>query len=159
MSRKTMDKSSRLSANPCVSVADLASIFETWLKMSLSKDIYTLLSPPDGKLFAWKTTPNHKWLAKVAPLYTLLVKIVPNTVLTSKKLMMALEHLRTKKLITNSTAMADELFDDWCDQTIRILFAKYREVKRDQVLHERVRKKCTMACNSANSLQHGGPSG
>ena len=143
MGKKAMKKPSRLTADPCLSVADLVKIFENWLTMSLSKDIYSLLAPSDGKPFSWKTTPNHKWLAQVAPLYILLVKVVPNTVITSKKMLMVIESLKAKQVITNSSKMPDALFCDWVDQTVRILFAKFREVKRDPVLLERINKKCS----------------
>ena len=142
MGKVAMDKT-RLTANPCVSVADLYKIFENWITMSLSKDLHSLLEPPDKKPFSWKTTPNHKWLAKVAPLYSLLVKLVPNTVLTSKKLVMVLQSLKANELVTNNTKMDDQLFYDWCDQTIRILFAKFREVKQRAEIFDRVQKKCT----------------
>ena len=142
MVKKAVDKANRLTADPCVSVADLSKVFQDWLTVGMNKDIFFMLSPPDGKAFTWKTTPNHEWLAKVAPLYNLLIQLVPNTVVTSKKLLMVFKHLLSKGVITNCTKMDDNLFMDWVDQTVRILFAKFREVKRDSMVYDRVKRKC-----------------
>ena len=39
--------------------------------------------------------------------------------------------------------MNEKTFDDWCDQTVRILFAKFREIKKDKPSLDRVIKRCT----------------
>jgi hypothetical protein len=143
MSPKPLEKKARLHADPCLSVADLSKIFESWLTLKLSKDLHQLLSPPNGKSFTWKTQPNHEWLAAVAPLFAMLAKAVPNTVLTSKKMLLVLQQLLTKKKIVNTTKMEESTFFDWCDQTIRILFAKFREVKREQSTNLRVQRRCS----------------
>ena len=101
MATKKKDKPIRLAADPCVSVAGLITTFETWLTMNLNKDIHGLISPPDGQPFTWKTSPNHKWLCKTAPLYCLLAQQIPNTVVTSKKLLAVLKDL--KKMTKSST--------------------------------------------------------
>ena len=143
MSSKENSKKGRLQANPCLSVADLAKVFENFLSMKLSKDLHDLLSPPDGKPFTWKTSPSHSWLVKVSPLFALLVQAVPNTVLTSRKLLMVLEHLSSKKKVLNATKMQDPTFFDWCDQCIRILFANFREVKKSAATNSRIQKRCS----------------
>ena len=143
MASKEVSKKCRLQANPCLSVADLAKVFENWLSIKLSKDLFDLLSPPDGKPFTWKTSPNHAWLFKVAPLFVLLVKAVPNTVMTSKKLIMVLEHLSKNKKVINTSKMQDQTFFDWCDQCIRILFANFREVKKSPSTNSRIQKRCS----------------
>jgi len=133
----------RLVANPCVSVADLVKTFKSWLDMSLSKDLFALLAPPGNTAFTWKTGPNHLWLARVAPLFVQLTRVAPNTVLTSKKVLLVISSLRGSGSVINTTKMTDQTFDDWCDQTVRILFAKYREIKKDKASLERVMKRCT----------------
>jgi hypothetical protein len=140
---KVVDKKQRTVANPCLTVADLVAVFSKWLQQSLSKDIFALLRPPNEKGFSWKTSPDHEWLAEVAPLFVALAEIVPNTVLTSRKMMLAFEALRKDSKIINTSKMSDEVFNEWCDQTVRILFSKYRELKQDSKSLARVWKRCT----------------
>jgi hypothetical protein len=90
---KASDKKPRTVANPCLSVADLVGVFSRWLLQSLSKDIFALLRPSTERGFTWKTAPDHQWLSDVASLFVSLVDIVPNTVVTSKKLILAFEGL------------------------------------------------------------------
>ena len=133
----------RLVANPCVSVSDLVKTFKSWLDMTMDKDLFALLAPPGNTAFTWKTGPNHQWLARVAPLFIQLTKVAPNTVLTSKKMILVVAALRSCGAVINTTKMNEKTFDDWCDQTVRILFAKFREIKKDKPSLERVLKRCT----------------
>lgn len=133
----------RLVANPCVTVTDLVKTFKSWLDVSLNKDLFALLAPPGNTAFTWKTCPNHQWLARVAPLFVPLAKVAPNTVLTSKKMLLVVSALRSCNAVINTTKMNEATFDDWSDQTVRILFSKFREIKKDKPALERVIKRCT----------------
>ena len=126
---KAIDKKPRTVANPCLSVADLVAVFNRWLLQSMSKDVFALLRPSTERGFTWKTAPDHQWLSDVASLFVGLVEIVPNTVVTSKKLILTFEALHKDGKIINTSKMSDDVFHEWCDQTIRILFCQYREIK------------------------------
>ena len=52
-------------------------------------------------------------------------------------------------LINNTSKMCDSTFHEWCDQTVRILFSKYRELKKDPAARARISKRCTSKQNSA----------
>jgi len=58
-------------------------------------------------------------------------------------MILVISSLRGSGSVINTTKMTDQTFDDWCDQTVRILFAKYREIKKDKASLERVMKRCT----------------
>lgn len=134
-------ESSRLVANPCLSVQDLENCITTWVTTSMNTDVYVLLKPPAGLVMNWKSAPQIEWLSKVSPLFALLAQICPNTVLTSKKVIQAFKSLREGKKITSSSEKKGEDFDDWCDQVVRILFAQFREVKRNATIRSRCQKK------------------
>ena len=51
--------------------------------------------------------------------------------------------IRAEGLAVNSSKMDDNMFDDWCDQTVRILFSKFRELKRDNAALERIERRCS----------------
>jgi len=149
MSKASEIKSSRLVADPCVTVSDLTAAFSAWLQVNLSKDLYGLLQPGHGKSFSWKTSPDHQWLSDLAPLYLGLAQVAPNTILTSKKLVLVFENMQKDGLINNTSKMCDSTFHEWCDQTVRILFSKYRELKKDPAARARISKRCTSKQNSA----------
>ena len=90
---KTSDKKPRTVANPCLSVADLVDVFNRWLVQCMSKDVFALLRPSTERGFTWKTAPDHQWLSDVSSLFICLVDIVPNTVVTSKKLILAFDSM------------------------------------------------------------------
>ena len=136
-------KSNRLVADPCVTVADLTAVFKTWLETNLTKDLFAMLKPTHGKPFSWKTAPDHQWLADLAPLFLALAKVVPNTVLTSKKMLLVFENMHKDGKVINTSKMEDSVFFEWCDQTVRIIFSKYREVKKDTAMKNRLEKRCT----------------
>jgi hypothetical protein len=136
-------ESQRLVADPCVSVQDLLNAIITWVTTAMCTDVYKLLSHPAGLQASWKSAPQIEWMCKVAPFFALLAKICPNTVLTSKKVITAFKLAREKKHITSSSEKAPADFDDWCDQCVRILFAQFRELKRNTVVMARCQKKCS----------------
>jgi len=126
-----------------MSVADLVGVFNTWLKQKMSKDIFALLKPPNDRGFSWKTSPDHQWLSDVGPLFFALADVAPNTVLTSKKMLLAFESLQKDGTIINTSKMEDNVFHEWLDQTVRILFSKFREIKKDPSTKQRIEKRCT----------------
>ena len=138
-----MKKKGRTVANPCLSVADLVGVFSKWLEQALSKDIFALLRPSHEKGFSWKSAADHDWLSEVAPLFVPLTTICPNTVLTSRKMLLTFEALSRDHKIINTSKMSDQVFHEWCDQTVRILFCKYREIKSDSKALVRIQKRCT----------------
>ena len=149
---KTSDKKPRTVANPCLSVADLVAVFNRWLTQCMSKDIFALLRPSTERGFTWKTAPDHQWLSDVSSLFICLVDIVPNTVVTSKKLILAFEAMHKDGKTINTSKMSDAVFHEWCDQTVRIIFSKYREIKNDAQCSARVYKRCTPKQQEAISL-------
>ena len=149
---KAGNKKPRTVANPCLSVADLVAVFNRWLLQSMSKDIFALLRPSTERGFTWKTAPDHQWLNDVSSLFVCLVDIVPNTVVTSKKLILAFESLHKDGKTINTSKMSDTVFHEWCDQTIQIIFCKYREIKNDSQSAARVYKRCIPKQQEAISM-------
>ena len=130
-------------ADPSVGVRDIANCITTWVTTSMNTDLFLLLKPPEGLVMSWKSSPQAEWLSKVSSLFVLLAQICPNTVLTSKKVMAAIKSLREGNTITSSCHKKGEDFDDWCDQAVRIVFAQFREVKRNPLALARVQKRCS----------------
>jgi hypothetical protein len=57
--------------------------------------------------------------------------------------MLTFEALHKQGKMINTSKMSDEVFHEWCDQTVRIIFCKYREIKNDSKALARVYKRCT----------------
>ena len=138
-----MDGAIRLLADPCVSVQDLESALRTFTEVKQSKDLYCLLKHPQDVQVSWKSRPQLEWLVPNCGLISQLVKVAPNAVLHSAKLVSALKALRLEGSVVNKSGKDDASFDDWCDVALRVLLQQFRELKRDEGARLRMKTRCS----------------
>lgn len=95
-----------------------------------SKDLRKVLdAPPD---MDWKSAPHVKWLTKQQVLFSGLLDIAPNTVITSQKLKEALHRLSEEGCVLNCTQKHDSILWVFADTKVRIGLAQLRELKRNR---------------------------
>lgn len=132
---------SRLKADTCIGVSDLMRPFKEYIeKNDGCRDILKLLQCPSD--MDWKSVPQHRWLVKNKVLFSLLLEVAPNTVITSRKLKEALSRIHDEKSINFSKKDNGDLWD-WVDTKVRIGCAQLRELKSSTVVWDRCMKRCT----------------
>jgi len=140
-------KITRLSADPCIGLADLQKAIEDFLLSKPDYNLYGHCAPPKDSM-TWKTTPNPTWMSNLSCLVARFLNIAPNTVLPQKKLQVALTHMLnagTAKNITKKPAA------DWVDDVcvfIRTVMASYKDIRRDMFKdkkgYDRLMKKASL---------------
>lgn len=113
--------------------------FQKLFEHCASRDVRKCLDPPLD--MDWKSAPNVKWLVKQRTFFGHILDVVPNTVVTSRKLKDALQRLHDEEpLITNKKD--ENTLWDYLDTKIRIGLAQLRELKhnRDYCLDRGLRK-------------------
>ena len=121
---------SRMKCNPMLGVADIMKPFEKWFAFYNSKDLRKVLdAPPD---MDWKSAPHAKWLTKQQVLFSGLLDIAPNAMITSHKLKETLHRLNEEGGVVNSTKKDDSILWDFADTKVRIGLAQLRELKRNR---------------------------
>ncbi len=131
----------RLKADTSIGVADLMHPFKVYIEKSGgSRDILKLLQCPVD--MDWKSIPQHRWLVKNKVLFTLLLDVAPNTVITSRKVKEALSRIHEEKSINFSKKENGDLWD-WVDTKVRIGCAQLRELKSSTIVWDRCMKRCT----------------
>jgi hypothetical protein len=133
---------SRLSCDPSIGVNDLMKPLMAFMEKMESKDLLALLKP-DTSGTNWKTCPDIGWLTHISTLFVDLAKVAPNTILPSKKVIMAMDRLQTQGAMLNPTKKADTDYWDGCDVYIRIAFKQYRELKQSSLAKDRAFKKAS----------------
>lgn len=118
----------RRTADPKVSVSSLMTVLEGHLSRRKTKDLFASLETPDGKAWGWKRANHAGWMAKSAPLMHGLVQVVPNGVLSSVKLKLAIQKLLDSHKCTTAKGHTIEDCLDLCDQMVRILLQQYRSI-------------------------------
>lgn len=132
---------SRLKADTSIGVSDLMRPFKVYIeKNDGCRDILKLLQCPSD--MDWKSVPQHRWLVKNKVLFSLLLEVAPNTVITSRKLKEALSRIHDEKSINFSKKDNGDLWD-WVDTKVRIGCAQLRELKSSTVVWDRCMKRCT----------------
>lgn len=131
---------SRLKADTSLGVADLMSPFQSWFEHNECRDVYKLLTCPLD--MDWKSIPQQKWLVKNKELFSSLLAVAPNTMITSRKLKEALSRLNDEKTINYSKKENFDLWD-WVDTKVRIGCAQLRELKSSPTTWERCMKRST----------------
>lgn len=119
----------RLKADPSLSVGDLMDAFRAQFDEKGTRDIKKVLDPPAD--LGWKSAPVPKWLVKLFVLYSHLLDIAPNTLVTSKKLREALQRLHDVEPIHTMIKKDDSEIWDWADARVRIGLAQLRELKNN----------------------------
>jgi hypothetical protein len=114
--------------DPKVSVSSLMTVLEDHLTRSKTKDLFASLEIPDGKAWGWKRANHAGWMSKLAALAHGLVQVVPNGVLSSVKLKLAIQKLLDSHKCTTAKGQAVEDCLDLCDQMVRILLQQYRSI-------------------------------
>ena len=98
----------RLTADPTVSVGDLAAPLDKFAAEEQEPNIHKLLSPPSTA--SWKSGCPTSWLASLKPLFQSYVEVAPNTVISSKKHRQAVVRLLENKKVVNTTRKNSEDF-------------------------------------------------
>ena len=119
----------RLKADPSLSVGDLMDAFRAQFDEKGTRDIKKVLDPPAD--LGWKSAPVPRWLVKLFVLYSHLLDIAPNTLVTSKKLREALQRLHDVEPIHMMVKKEDSEVWDWADARVRIGLAQLRELKNN----------------------------
>ncbi len=130
----------RLKADTSLGVADLMAPFQSWFEHNQCRDIVKLLACPLD--MDWKSVPQQKWLVKNKDLFSSLLAVAPNTMITSRKLKDALARLNDEKTINFSRKENSDLWD-WVDSKVRIGCAQLRELKTSTTSWDRCMKRST----------------
>ena len=130
----------RLKADTSVGVSDLMHPFKVYIEKGGCRDILKLLQCPVD--MDWKSIPQHRWLVKNKVLFSLLLEVAPNTVITSRKVKEALSRIHEEKSINFSKKENGDLWD-WVDTKVRIGCAQLRELKSSTIVWDRCMKRCT----------------
>ena len=89
----------------------------------------------------WNTQPNFGKLAKIVPLFNELVKVSPNGHMLPLKVARAFAKVHAAKAIFDPKKKSlDELCDEASEQ-VRMLWKKFRELRHDEKLYERLIEK------------------
>lgn len=133
----------RLRSDPSIGVSDLMRPFEALFTSEASRDIKGLLEI--GAEYDFKSSPQPKWLCKLHVLFSKLLDVAPNTVITSRKLRDALQRLHEESNIMPPGSKKDpDSILDWVDQKVRVGLAQLRELKdNSNSCKERAFKKCS----------------
>ena len=118
----------RLRADPSLSVGDLMDAFKVQFDEKGTRDIKKVLDPPQD--MGWKSAPTPRWLVRLFVLYSKLLDIAPNTLVTSRKLKEALQRLHDAEPI-HVLKKDDTDVWDWADTKVRIGLAQLRELKNN----------------------------
>ena len=133
----------RLRSDPSIGVSDLMRPFEALFTSEASRDIKGLLEI--GAEYDFKSSPQPKWLCKLRILFSKLLDVAPNTVITSRKLRDALQRLHEEgSIMPPGTKKDPDSIMDWVDQKVRVGLAQLRELKdNSNSCKERAFKKCS----------------
>ena len=78
----------------------------------------------------WKSSPATRWICKHKVLFSKLLSVAPNTIVTSKKLHEALQRLQETEPI-NYTKKDNGDFYHWIDVKVRVGLSMLRELKNN----------------------------
>lgn len=118
----------RLRADPSICISDLVGAFESVFEEHGSRDLRKILDPPAE--MDWKSSPATRWICKHKVLFSKLLSVAPNTIVTSKKLREALQRLQETEPI-NYTKKDNSDFYDWIDVKVRVGLSMLRELKNN----------------------------
>ncbi len=91
----------------------------------------------------WKQAPDVAQLAKVAPLFQILVNIAPHGVLPGKKFRQAISKCDERSNIIFAN-MDFVCFCDSLDTAVRIAFSKFRDLATNPLTKDRCTKKALL---------------
>lgn len=120
---------SRLRSDPSLGVSDLMKPFQKMFDHYGSRDVRKVLDAPPE--MDWKSAPHVKWLCRQQVLFKSLLEIVPNTVVTSRKMKDALQRLHEEEPV-NLRRKDDAVLWDYVDTKVRIGLAQLRELKNNR---------------------------
>jgi hypothetical protein len=133
----------RLTSDPRVGVTGLADAVEGFLVGCKTRDLTAMTASMGG---TWKSAPTAaiQGLAQCKQLFVNLLELAPNSVVSGKRLAIALKSLHTDRAPINYT---NRRCDDWADemsQRIRVSLAKLREMKESHLSQARALSRATI---------------